>query len=227
MTTGQSISIDYIGIERQPVIVIDHFVPDPSELRTEAEALNFGVMGAYYPGIRAHVPKARVSAFMPPIIDLIGETFGLRGQIELIDAMYSVVTTPPEQLAPIQRLPHYDGLDAERIALLHYLSGPERGGTAFYRHKSTGYESVSQANYDHFAAALQRDVATHGLPTAAYIAGDTPLYEQIACYEAKVNRALIYRGHVLHCRVIPVDEPLMADPRQGRLTVNTFLMGQV
>ena len=226
MTTGQSISIDYIGHERQPVIVIDNFVADPSELRTEAEALSFGVMGAYYPGIRALVQPARVSQFMPPIIDLIGEIFGLRGHIELIDAMYSVVTTPPKQLAPIQRLPHYDGLDAERIAVLHYLSGPERGGTAFYRHKSTGYETVSQSRYDHFSATLQRDVAQHGLPSAAYIAGDTPIYAQIACYEAKVNRALIYRGHALHCGVIPVDEPLMPDPRHGRLTVNTFLMGQ-
>jgi hypothetical protein len=181
-------------------------------------------MGEFYPGIRATVPDARVNMFIAPIVDLMAQVFGMASEINLLSAMYSIVTTPPAALAPIQRLPHYDGLEAERIAVLHYLSGPPHGGTAFFRHRSTGYETVSQARYPQFAVALERDVARHGLPDAAYIDGDTPIYEQTARFEAKVNRALIYRGHLLHCGVIPVNQPLVGDPRTGRLTVNTFLM---
>ena len=60
---------------------------------------------------------------------------------------------------------------------------------------------------------------------AAYIAGDTPLYEQIAAYEARPNRALIYRSHALHCAAIPAWAALPADPASGRLSVNAFLFG--
>jgi hypothetical protein len=220
-----NIRIDYIGAERQPVIVIDDFVADVAAMRAEAEALNYEVLGEFYPGIRAPVPPATLSQFMPPIIDLIGQTFGFGGHLNLINAAYSIVTTSPADLAPIQRLPHYDGLDAERIALLHYLSPAAQGGTAFFRHRTTGYETVSQARYPRFAAELERDVARHGLPAPSYISGDTEIFEQIASYEARVNRALIYRGHALHCGIIPADQPLSADPRYGRLTVNTFLFG--
>ena len=207
------------------MIVIDNFVSDPHALRTEAASLDYGVMGPFYPGVRAPVPAATLNQFMPPLIDLIAHTFGFRGHIRLLDAAYSLVTTPPAQLAPIQRLPHYDGLDRERIALLHYLSPPAFGGTAFYRHRSTGYNYVSRARAAHFAAALEADVARFGLPEPGYINGDTRIYEQTAHYPAKFNRALIYQGFTLHSGVIPPDQPLSADPRHGRLTVNTFVMG--
>lgn len=222
---ASTVRVDYIGDERQPVIVIDDFVADPAALRAEAEALSYRVMGAFYPGIRAPVPEQTIDGFVAPIVDLMAETFGFRGGISLLNAAYSIVITPPAQLAPIQRLPHYDGLGPERIALLHYLSPAAQGGTAFYRHRGTGYETVSQPRYARFAAALEADVARQGLPAASYIAGDTPIFEQIAHYDAKVNRALIYRGHSLHCGHLPPDQPLSPDPRYGRLTVNTFLVG--
>lgn len=47
----------------------------------------------------------------------------------------------PPVLAPIQRLPHVDGLEAERIAILIYLSGTARGDTGFYRQRATGFET--------------------------------------------------------------------------------------
>lgn len=221
------VEIDYIGAARLPVIIIDNFVPDPDRLRAEAAALDYGVLGAFYPGIRAPVPAATVNGFMPPIIDLIGQTFGMRGEISLINAAYSIVTTPPGDLAPIQRLPHYDGLDPQRLAVLHYLSSAEQGGTAFFRHRSTGFDYVSQARYADYARALEADVARLGLPPPSYISGDTPIFEEIARYAAKPNRALIYQGYTLHCGAIPADVPLSADPRYGRLTVNTFLHGAV
>ncbi len=221
------ISIDHIGEERQPVIIIDDFVADPAALRASAEMLSFAPMGRHYPGIRANVAAGVVAAFLAPVQSLIAETFGFTAPTKVIEAMYSLVTTPPAQLTPIQRLPHFDGFEPERIALLHYLSDARHGGTAFYRHRSTGFESITQARHTAYNAALHKDVAAYGLPDAAYICGDTLIYEQIARYEAKPNRALIYHGHALHCADLQPGVPLSTDPCLGRLTVNTFLMGGI
>ncbi len=220
-----SARVQHVGHERQPVIVIDGFVPDPQALIDEAAGLEYAEIGAHYPGIRAGVPATRLQAFLPPIVGLVCSTFGCGTRLQVLEAYYSLVTTRPTALRPIQRLPHFDGLERGRIALLHFLSTDHSSGTAFYRHRSTGFESVDAVRYPSFSAAVTRDAATHGVPEAAYISADTPMYEQIASFEGQFNRALIYRGHVLHCAQLPVGVSYSASPRVGRLTVNTFLMG--
>src|ERR1700761_4857586 len=134
MTAAPAIRIEQIGRERQPVIVIDDFVPDPGHLRAAAEALEYRTLGRHYPGLRAEGAPADVEAYLAPVRDLIGRVFGYPGGLDLISAGYSIVTTRPADLTPIQRLPHFDRWEPERLALLHYLDGPEKGGTAFYRH---------------------------------------------------------------------------------------------
>ncbi|MDE2221151.1 MAG: hypothetical protein KGJ52_12320, partial [Gammaproteobacteria bacterium] len=170
--------VQYIGAERQPVILIDGFVPDPEALVAEAASLSYATIGAHYPGARAPVPPPRLQSFMPGIVDLIVDTFGCGGRLRLLEAYYSVVTTRPQALTPIQRLPHFDGLERERIALLHFLSTDRTSGTAFYRHRSTGFESVDAARYPKFSAALERDAAAHGLPAPGYISDDTAIFQQ-------------------------------------------------
>lgn len=221
-----SVRIERIGREAQPVVVIDDFVADPDQLRAAAEALQYQVLGRHYPGLRAEVTASDVAAYLAPVQPLIADTFGFRGGAAVVSAGYSIVTTPPVELTPIQRLPHFDGFEPERVALLHYLNGAEQGGTAFYRHRSTGYETITADRHATYDAALHRDVARHGLPDAAYISGDTPIYEQIARFEARPNRALIYRGNLLHCADLPADLDFTPDPRRARLTVNTFLIGR-
>ena len=154
---------------------------------------------------------------------LLAETFNLKPVPPVFECYFSIVTTPPQALAPIQRLPHVDGLESDRIAILIFLSGTEAGGTAFYRQRATGFETLDRERFPRFEAELRAGVAQHGLPPAAYIGGDTPLYEQIASYEARPNRALIYRSRSLHCAEIAEDAQLSADPRSGRLTINSFL----
>ena len=213
-----------IGREGWPVLVIDDFFADVAALRADAAAKAFQPMGPHYPGIRAPVATDLVRAFLADLQPLIAETFAMPGDIGLIESLYSLVTTPEAALTPIQRLPHFDGLESGRLALLHYLSPASQGGTAFYRHRATGYESVDQARYPAYSARLQDDVRREGLPAAAYISGDTPIFEQIARFEARPNRALIYQGFLLHCADLP-KTAFPADVATGRLTVNTFLMG--
>ena len=121
IVAAPTIRIERIGTEQQPVIVIDDFVEHPHKLRAAAEALHYQTMGRHYPGLRAEVAAADVDAYLAPIQALIAETFGFEGPARVISAGYSIVTTKPADLAPIQRLPHFDGLERERVALLHYM----------------------------------------------------------------------------------------------------------
>ena len=74
-----------------------------------------------------------------------------------------------------------------------------------------------------FRAALDADLRRHGLPDAAYIAGDTPVFERLAVHAGRFNRAILYRSNTLHCADLPPDLSFDPDPVTGRLTVNTFL----
>lgn len=218
------ITVTRHGAEAQPVVVFDDFA-DAEALRDDAGFLSFASMGEHYPGVRAHVAAAMLRPMLATVAPVAADVFGLH-DLDVVDAFYSLITTPPARLAPIQRLPHFDEVSPTRLALLHYLSPDQRSGTAFYRQRSTGFESVDAARLAGYRAALQADLAQHGLPDPAYIAGDTPLFEQVARHEGRFNRAILYRSNTLHCAVIPPDMALSDDALEGRLTVNTFLDGR-
>jgi hypothetical protein len=220
------LSVHAHGDEAQPVVVIDDFAPDPHALREDATFLSFSQIGAHYPGVRALVPEAVLHPFITALTPVVREVFGF-ADLSIVDSFYSVVTTPPSDLAPIQRLPHFDEVSPTRLALLHYLSPDERSGTAFFRQRSTGYESVDAARLADYRAALADDLARHGLPDAGYIGTDSPVFERVARHQARFNRAILYRSNTLHCADIPPDMSFSPDPYDGRLTVNTFLDARV
>lgn len=221
---AQRIEVVTQGHEQQRVIVIDEFVSNPEVMVDEAASLDYMPIGPYYPGIRAVVPPARLEAVLPSVLPLIVDVFSLPTTPHVLEAYYSIATTPSARLQPIQRLPHFDGFDHGRIALLHYLFHAEFGGTAFYRHRSTGYESVTEARWPYFSHRVEEDVHKLGLPPPQYISGDTELYEQVASYSACFNRTIIYHGNTLHCGNIPNNSNLSSSPLSGRLTFNCFLL---
>lgn len=212
------------GEEAQPVVVIDGFVADPESWVEDAAMLAFAPMGAHYPGVRAAVPRATLSPLLAALAPLVQQVFGLSA-LAVVDAFYSLVTTPPGALAPIQRMPHVDEVAPTRLALLHYLARDERSGTAFFRHRGTGFETIDAARLEPYRQALAADVSRHGLPPPGFIEGDTPIFQQIARHDGRFNRAILYRSHALHCAAIPSGIALAEDPFAGRLTVNTFLDG--
>ena len=213
------------GVEQQPVIVIDDVLAEPEAWRALAGRLEYGQIGPHYPGLRAPVPQGAAEAMRDELEGVLASTFDLDPVPPVFECYFSLVTTAPEALAPIQRLPHVDGLEQARIAILIFLSGTEMGGTAFYRQRATGFETLDPERFPRFEAALRAGVAEHGLPPAEYISGDTPLYEKIGSYEARPNRALIYRSRALHCAEIAPGAELTASAAEGRLTVNSFLFG--
>ena len=216
------VSIEPVGREREPLVVIDDFAPDPDALRSVAIGRDFGPAAHHYPGIRAALPDDYLPTQLRGIATVLAEAFGRAGPVEVIDASYSIVTTRPADLAVGQRLPHCDAHARNRIALIHYLS-PDSDGTAFFRHRSTGFETVDERRAGIYTDQLAAELRHGGPPPAAYIAGDTPLFERMMVAEARYNRALLYRSCLLHSGAIAPDAALSPDPAAGRLTITGFL----
>lgn len=212
------------GIEQQPVIVIDDFAPDPDALIAHAASLPFRPIGEYFPGVRAPTPAETAIELRRRVVALVQETFGLEDPLHRIEAYFSLIAPGPAPLHPLQRLPHFDGLGRGRIALLHHLGRQEKGGTAFYRHRSTGFETMDEGRIGAYNQAVNAELARTGMPPSRMIDGDTPLYQQIARYGARFNRLLIYRGCTLHSADVPEDVVLTTDPRTGRFSINAFLL---
>lgn len=218
-------SLRRVGREEEPVMVLDRVMRRPEALVDYAAGeVSFAPAGTPqggYPGIRAPAPLNYVEALVKAMDPLVRRAFGL-GQVGLARAEcnFSIVTTAPEDLTPTQRIPHVDTYDALQLAFLHYLCDARFGGTAFYRQRATGFEAITPERGADYLAARDRPLAD-GRPD--YIRGDTEDYEQIAAFDARFDRLLIYRSRLLHSGRIPQDMPRSADPRAGRLTANIFV----
>lgn len=211
---------------RHQLATIDGLLEHPEAAIAEAVLQKFAKISPQYPGVRAPLDPAVCSAWLAQLSPLLDQWFGPYGRAWTMQGWYSIVTTPPGELEPIQRLPHVDGTDPTQVAMMLYLhrAGPHNthGGTAFFRHRSTGLEALTAADYPHYAAALQADVARTGLPPAAYTTDGTPHFERTHAVPGHFNQAVFYRGNILHSGVIDNAAPLSADPREGRLTINAF-----
>lgn len=217
---GPRISARRIGREGEPVVIVDDFMPNPQALLAHAAASAFAPAGDHYPGLRAALPISYLGQASDTLAIIFKEAFGATGRVRVLDARFSIVTAPEAALTLVQRLPHVDATAPGRLAMVHYLAAEELGGTAFYRHRSTGFETINDGRSAAYFAALERDTVLH--PPQGYISGDTPLFEQIDEVAARFNRAVFYRSHLLHSGAVPPDTLLPADPATGRLTVTGF-----
>ncbi len=142
---------------------------------------------------------------------------------EPLFAAFSMTTQAPSTLAPIQSIPHFDDTDSGKYAMVHYLFDAPLGGTAFFRHRKTGLEQITQDTVQSYMQQLKRQASTEGLPSANYIQGSTPLFEEVCRVEAKFNRTILYPCNLLHSGLIDPSASLSDDPKQGRLTANMAL----
>lgn len=211
------------GAEAQPLLRVEQALADPAAVIAIAARHHFGQHGPHYPGIRAAVSSAVAMPLVEPLLLPIAAQFGLTRPPQYRECFLSLVTLEPGDLAPIQRLPHFDGVEPERLAVLLYLDRAERGGTGFYCQRSTGFEYVAADRFDRYRTALEAGVEEHGLPGPAYIAGDTPLFEQVHREVGRFNSMVVYRGNSLHCAALDGDFRPDPDPATGRLTLNLFL----
>lgn len=220
--------VDLVRIGRGAikVSVIDNVLRDPEGLAALGFAQSYAEdRGNLYPGLRAKVPEAFSTALRDWLTPTLQRNGMLEGnQVISGDAsFFSVVTTAGKDLRPIQCIPHYDSTDPSLFAAVIYLCAPRFSGTAFYRHRRTGYEEITEQNVSNYQLALNGDLRVHGAPEKEYINGDSVLFETVYSNELKFNGAIVYPARVLHAARI--DNPFHPpkDRSEWRLTVTALL----
>lgn len=204
------------------LLTVPAFLEAPEGAIEAAVLQKFAKITPQYPGVRAALPPAVCAAWLAALAPLLDAHFGPAPRGWEMQGWFSLVTTPPGALLPLQRLPHVDGTDPAQIAMMLYLHRTGHGGTAFFRHLSTGLEALTADTYPRYAAAVQAEYGRTGLPPAAYPGDGAPHFARTHAVPGHFNEAVFYRGNILHSGVIDNDAPLSADPREGRLTINAF-----
>ena len=218
-----SVDVIRVGAEGESLVVIDGFAPDPDRLVNEAEAATLTTLGAYYPGVRAPVGERYCAEIGPLVAGAARRIFGFTRTLAFDRALFSLSVTPPADLALAQRIPHIDDVAPGKLAIVHYLSHADWGGTRFFRHRSTAFETITPTRHRDYLDALADDLRMHGEPAPGYIEGDTAIFADIGHVAPAYNRAVIYRSSLLHCAAISNDRMLPPVPRDGRLTIASFL----
>ena len=220
-----TIKLRRIGREDQPVLILDglltgaealvDFAADQAAMAPVKAAANF------YPGVRAPCPggyvQALVTALRPHLAEVFAVPPGCRAHVT---SALSMAVLPAAEANLPQRLPHIDTSDPRQLAILHYLCGPEHGGTAFYRRRVSGFETIgpdrAKPYFTDLRAALEQGPFDDG-----YILDSNGLFERTQVVDIVFNRIVVYAGNLLHAGLLP-DVPVSSDPRIGRLTANTF-----
>lgn len=180
--------------------------------------------GDFYPGVRRPLGERDGEAwdYARALVEVAGPYVAGAYEcdsFELVEASFSIVTDPPESLAPPQRTPHFDSTDPDLIAMVHYLADVPGSGTAFFRHEASGIDRLSESNVDAYVTMARREA----LAASGYVQGSNAHYEELYRVDALADRLLIYPASLLHSGIIPPGMILDADPRKGRLTGNYFL----
>lgn len=218
-----SSTVMHVGHDRAPVLIVDDLLLDPEAMLHYADSGDAFRKADkdFYPGIRKPLDMAYATAVYRHLHGLFLATFGATA-IEPLSCALSLTTTLPAQLRPIQSVPHFDSFDPGHLAGVHYFCGEEFGGTSFYRHRASGYESLDARRIVEYAPRLKQEVIGQQTRRFDYIRGDTALFERTGNVAARFNRAVFYRSNVLHSGDIAPETGLSSDPRAGRLTANTL-----
>lgn len=216
----EDIQIIRLGEEKQPLVILDNFSSDPFSLVKDAKTKTFAQDGSFYPGIRAKAGFTYLNERGPLIVKVFKEIFGCSRGIQVTESNYSLVTTPEDELDPIQSLPHFDGFNPQNFAILHYLCQSDQGGTSFFRHKATGFETVTENRFENYEAALKTEAAQDGIPKGYFRGSER--FEEIYNIAPRFNRLVIYRGILLHSGAMPESPKLSDKTDTGRLTLNIF-----
>ena len=210
------------------VIVIDDFLEQPQAM------VEFAASGRFepypgtadrkgYPGVRARAP-VDYSQNITELLDLlIKVNFGVPEALAVQKSVcqFSLTTTPPEALGPLQRTPHFDASTPHHMAALLYLCNGEHGGTGFYRHEATGLQRITADNRERYLDVYYEEI-NERRPAQRYFDRSDERFTLLGVIPARFNRMVVYPGSLLHSACINPALSLCDDPRAGRLTVNTF-----
>jgi hypothetical protein len=226
LSVHPDITITYhrFGNEKAPLLVIDNVVRGADELTQYAARLRFSSNSAFYPGVRAEAPHEYQHFLLNNFAEEFQKFFELSSdKFSLSLCHYSLTTTPASELRLLQRIPHFDSLERSGLASVHYLFKRPLGGTAFYRHIKTDFESIDESRKIRYLASLESENGGPNIPKSGYINGDTPLYQQIMRVDGVYNRMIVYRRNSLHSGCIAEDFIPDLNVLMGRLSINAFI----
>jgi hypothetical protein len=215
--------VDFVGHERRPVLVVENFLAKPEALiELAVSSSHFSEPENLYPGKLLAVPRSFLALLLQHLGTLICNTFEVQPKnFRIVRSNFSMVLTPLEKLVPAQTRPHIDTISHAAIASIFYLCGVEKGGTSFYRHRASGFESVDETREDEYNKFLSLEMnSVEKAPS--YINGHDEQFEQIASYDSVFNRIIFYHSNSLHSGNIASSFNFDPDPRTGRLTINSF-----
>ena len=110
------------------------------------------------------------------------------------------------------------------LAFIHYLFRSDLGGTAFYRHRATGYEYVDEARRPDYRRIVDEEEARSRLPrTPDTSTGIHRCTSGSTHQDGVFNRMLLYRRNSLHSGALTPNFVPDLNPRTGRLSINGFL----
>ncbi len=212
-----------VGNEEHPVVIIDNLLKNPDDLVEIAVNSQWEQpQNTYYPGPNAPLP----SEFKTIIAGLFREftkafNFNPNKKV-LIKSFFGLTTLPLEEFDAWQKIPHYDRAEPDHLAMVLYLNHDQTGGTGFFRHLPTNFESISPNRVTEYLEYVTNWI-DGGAQLNDYAGENTPDYQMFFKVPFKYNRVAIYPSYVLHCALYDGTNN-SADPRKGRLTANTFII---
>lgn len=220
------INVSRFGAEEQPLIVVDDVLLHPEEI------LDYAVTsgrfadppaGSFYPGRNGVLPPAYGQILCTALRPFLERVFGLPGGMALsYEGFFGIACHPPQALAPLQTIPHFDSANPRRLAGVHYLCHPPYRGTAFYRHIATGYESIHGLRVEPYRRAVFAELEAATGASPGHVDGDIDGFERIETVEMAFNRLVLYRTTSLHAGLLGTTT-LGQTPEDGRLTANSFI----
>ncbi|GLX86804.1 hypothetical protein tloyanaT_30570 [Thalassotalea loyana] len=223
LPNGIEMTIEHVGIEQTPIVIIDNFPIQP------AQPMSIDGFSpdehSYYPGLRKILPKDYVIKTLQSVYMALYDIYQIpkHKQLKVLDTYYSMITKQEHELSLLQRLPHFDSTHDHYFALLHYLNENSHGGTGLFRHKATNFESITAQRIDEYLALCQAEIDQQGEPKQGYPNESTNQFE---CYHRiayRPNRVAIYPGKLLHSTLVNPQTDISNQLQEARLTSNIFI----
>ncbi len=218
-----NISFRRFGIEEQPILIIDDLMSNPQELVEFAINADWQApQSGLYPGIIAEPPKQYLIEIATKLKPDFCRAFNFPSSKSLSATGFFALTTKGlEDFGPWQRIPHFDQSDMDSLAMVHYLNPSQIGGTGFFMHTPSGYESINPRRQTSYNQEVQEWLDANPTALIDFAGKNTPNYELIFEVPFAFNRAVIYPSYVLHCALYN-SKSQDDNPLSGRLTLNSF-----
>ena len=210
-------------------VVLDDALEDPQalvDLSVKHRDAFTPAAGNAFPGIELPLPASVVERFGECFAQHARSAVGARRVLSATGRL-SMVTLPPAQLSPLQRMCHRDRLAASAdecvgAGVLYLFHDIGLGGTSFFRPRAPAHETNVRMQRWSSADNAQFTQDT-GWP-AAYMIRSNQHFERTAVVPAQWNRLIFYDGSLFHTSHVERPEWLSDDPTRGRLTVNLFFL---